>query len=114
MMKHLQQAQGDSIATTPKFNIPPRMRKSAASQVRETQYKPGAYSRLSRDDGRHKAVSASIETQKDMINRYAQDEGLDIYGYYVDDGYTGTNFKRPSWQRMMADIEGGKINIQLA
>ena len=73
-------------------------------------YNVGIYCRLSRDDG-DSGTSSSIKTQKDMLSKYVQDNGWAVFDFYVDDGYTGTNFNRPDFQRMIADIEAGKINM---
>ena len=43
-----------------------------------------------------------------MLRDFAEKNGMFQYEYYVDDGYTGRNFNRPSFQRMIADIEAGK------
>lgn len=66
------------------------------------------YCRLSLEDGGN-AESMSISNQKLMLAEYAERNGMFQYEYYVDDGYTGRNFNRPSFQRMIADIESGKI-----
>ena len=44
-----------------------------------------------------------------MLRDFAEKHGMFQYEYYVDDGYTGRNFNRPSFQRMIADIEAGKV-----
>ena len=44
-----------------------------------------------------------------MLRDFAEKHGMFQYEYYVDDGYTGRNFNRPAFQRMIADIEAGKI-----
>ncbi|GHU71361.1 hypothetical protein FACS1894184_18090 [Clostridia bacterium] len=72
----------------------------------------GIYLRLSRDDGVD-AESNSIGTQRMILQRYAKDHGFHIYQEYPDDGYTGTNFERPAFKRMIADIEDGKLGIVL-
>jgi hypothetical protein len=46
-----------------------------------------------------------------MLAKYAKDNGWVVFDYYVDDGYTGTNYNRPGFQRMIEDIEAGKINL---
>ena len=51
----------------------------------------------------------SISNQKIMLRDFAEKHGMFQYEYYVDDGYTGRNFNRPAFQRMIADIEAGKI-----
>ncbi|MDD6012973.1 MAG: recombinase family protein [Oscillospiraceae bacterium] len=67
------------------------------------------YCRLSRDDGKE-CESNSIESQKLMLARYAKEKGFENIRYYVDDGYTGTNFNRPDFKRMMDDVEAGYIS----
>lgn len=68
------------------------------------------YIRLSREDG-DKAESDSIGNQRKLITDYLKSkEDFILYDTYVDDGYTGTNFKRPAFQRMIEDIETGKVN----
>ena len=47
----------------------------------------------------------SISNQKIMLRDFAEKHGMFQYEYYVDDGYTGRNFNRPAFQRMIADIE---------
>ena len=72
-------------------------------------YNTALYMRLSRDDENY-GDSVSIETQRTILRKYAQDNGLNVVGEYVDDGWSGTNFERPAFQRMMDDVEAGKIN----
>lgn len=67
------------------------------------------YCRLSQDDG-NVGDSMSIQSQKAILEKYAREMGKVAYAFYVDDGYSGTNFQRPSFQRMIADIEDGKID----
>ena len=66
------------------------------------------YCRLSRDDGTD-AESNSISNQKSLLSRYAQEHGYTHPQFYVDDGWSGANFNRPSFHRMINDIEEGKI-----
>ena len=73
-------------------------------------YNAGIYCRLSKDDGKM-AESCSIETQRDMLTRYVREQGWNIYSVYIDDGFTGRNFERPDFKRMIADIEAGRINL---
>lgn len=68
-----------------------------------------SYNRLSREDG-DKMESDSIRNQKDLISDYAKQKGIRIVEEYVDDGYSGTNFDRPAFQRMMEDVKKKKIN----
>ncbi|MCM1061123.1 MAG: recombinase family protein [Eubacterium sp.] len=73
------------------------------------QYNTALYLRLSRDD-EQQGESGSISTQRDMLTQYCKEQNLRIVDEYVDDGWSGTNFDRPSFQRMIDDIEEGKIN----
>ena len=68
------------------------------------------YCRLSRED-EDSRESSSIQSQKEMLTDYAKSHSWRIYDYYIDDGYTGTNFNRPAFKRMIKDIEQKKINI---
>lgn len=66
------------------------------------------YIRLSREDG-DKEESDSVGNQRKLLTEYvAKKEDFILYDIYVDDGYSGTNFNRPSFQKMIADIEGWK------
>lgn len=68
------------------------------------------YIRLSREDG-DKEESDSVGNQRKLLTEYvAKKEDFILYDIYVDDGYSGTNFNRPSFQKMIADIEDGKVN----
>ena len=67
------------------------------------------YCRLSRDDG-SEGESNSIGNQKKLLKQYAKEHGFDNTRYYVDDGYTGTNFNRPGFQKMVEDIDLGYIS----
>ena len=66
------------------------------------------YCRLSRDDGMD-GESNSIVNQKTLLSQKAKEKGLIDTKFYVDDGYTGTNFNRPGFQQMLSDIEMGYI-----
>ena len=70
----------------------------------------GLYIRLSRDDLRA-GESMSVENQRIFLNNYAKEQGWSNVTEYVDDGYTGVNFDRPSFKRMMEDVKKQKINI---
>lgn len=72
-------------------------------------YLVGIYCRLSKDDGTDNE-SASIATQKSILADYVKKQGWHLAKTYVDDGYSGTNFQRPSFQNMIKDIESGLIN----
>ena len=75
-------------------------------------YKAALYMRLSKDDD-GTSESASIMTQRKMLRSYAADKGYLVFDEYVDDGWSGTNFDRPDFKRMIADIEAGKVNLVL-
>lgn len=66
------------------------------------------YCRLSKDDGQD-AESNSISNQKTFLAQKAKEYGLSDTRYYVDDGYTGTNFNRPGFQKLLEDIELGYV-----
>ncbi len=66
------------------------------------------YCRLSRDDGAE-GDSNSVANQKRLLQKYAKENSLGNTRFYVDDGYTGTNFNRPSFQKMIEDVEMGYV-----
>lgn len=66
------------------------------------------YTRLSRDD-ELQGDSNSIVNQKAILRKYAEDNGFINCEYFVDDGYSGTNFERPDWQRLMSLAEDGQV-----
>ena len=72
-------------------------------------YRVGIYTRLSKDDGTD-GESISIDTQKHLLTKYVQEQNWQIAEIYVDDGYSGTNFERPDFKRMLRDIEDNKID----
>lgn len=68
------------------------------------------YIRLSREDG-DKEESDSVGNQKKLLTDYVNGQNeLVLYDVYVDDGFTGTNFNRPAFKRMLKDIKAGKVN----
>ena len=67
------------------------------------------YCRLSRDDGQD-SESNSIANQKKMLSKFANENFLNNSRYYVDDGYTGTNFNRPGFQKLLEDINSGQVS----
>ncbi len=77
--------------------------------VGNSSFKVGIYIRLSRDDGN--IESDSIVSQRSLLNQYIKENNYNLADEYVDDGFTGTNFERPSFKRMINDIESGKINM---
>lgn len=72
-------------------------------------YNTALYMRLSRDDENY-GDSVSIETQRTILQQYARENDLHVVDEYVDGGWSGTNFERPSFRRMMDDVETGRIN----
>ncbi len=66
------------------------------------------YCRLSRDD-ELQGDSNSIKNQKAMLQKFANENGFDNTQLFVDDGYSGTNFDRPDWQRLLAMLDDGKV-----
>lgn len=81
---------------------------------RQTEEKITAlYERLSRDD-ELTGESNSIINQKAMLEEYAKQNGFSNLVHYTDDGFSGGNFERPSWKRMIADIENGKVGTVIA
>ena len=84
------------------------------SAAKQTEEKITAlYERLSRDD-ELAGDSNSILNQKTMLEDYAASKGFTNCVHYTDDGWSGGNFERPSWKRMLADIEAGKVGVVLA
>ncbi len=77
---------------------------------KQQHYKAALYCRLSVDDGNY-GGSVSIETQKVLLEQYCKDHSITDYTFYCDDGCSGTNFDRPSFQKMYNDIQSGKINM---
>ena len=86
----------------------------------QTKFYTAMYLRLSRDDsvkaeqgdyGTSKAESNSIGSQRELIRSFLNgQEDMELYDSYVDDGFSGSNFNRPEFKRMMEDIEAGRVN----
>ena len=72
----------------------------------------GIYCRLSEEDSRT-GESISIENQKLMLAKHVHDMGWTLKQVYQDDGFTGTNQKRPAFQQMIKDVQTGFINTIL-
>ncbi len=75
----------------------------------QQQNRAAIYCRLSVDDG--DGESMSIQNQRDMLTRFAKDNGFLVHKVYIDDGYSGTNFERPQFKQMIEDIENKLIDI---
>lgn len=67
------------------------------------------YCRLSQEDMRE-GNSVSIENQKNILQKYASDNGFHNCKVYVDDGYSGANFNRPAYKEMMYEVECGNVS----
>lgn len=80
--------------------------------MKRTSNNVAEYMRLSRDDGDDRE-SESISNQRQIINNYIESSNEDfvVVDEYIDDGYTGTNFNRPDFKRLLKDIEDGKIDV---
>lgn len=74
------------------------------------EYNAAIYIRLSKEDG-DREESESVTNQRKILKAFAKENKYKIYDEYVDDGYTGTNFNRPDFKRMIRDIENKKINM---
>ena len=74
------------------------------------EYNAAIYIRLSKEDG-DREESESVVNQRKILKAFAKENKYKIYEEYIDDGYTGTNFNRPSFKRMIKDIENKKINM---
>ena len=70
------------------------------------------YCRLSRDD-ENEGYSSSIMSQKQILGQYAKQNGLTNTEYFIDDGYSGTNFQRPGWQDLINRIENGEVSTNI-
>jgi DNA invertase Pin-like site-specific DNA recombinase len=73
-------------------------------------YNVAVYCRLSKDDD-NKAESSSISNQKIILTKYVEQQKWHIFDYYCDDGVSGTTFNRPDFNRMIEDVDNGKVNL---
>ena len=73
-------------------------------------YHVALYIRLSKED-ENEGPSESVTNQKSLLNEFVQQHRLSVYDTYIDDGWSGTNFDRPDFQRMLGDIEDRKVNM---
>ena len=76
-------------------------------------YNAGIYIRLSQEDKnkKYESDSESVVNQKQLLRNYCKKNNFNIYDEYVDDGYSGTNFDRPGFTKMIGDIKDKKINL---
>lgn len=70
----------------------------------------GIYLRLSKDDKNGSSESMSIANQRKLLEDFVKEKGWNLKETYIDDGYSGTNFERPDFKRMLKDIKRGYIN----
>ncbi len=77
--------------------------------MEQKMYKAACYCRLSDDDA-NDGMSVSVETQITIHKQYCKANQIQIVDFYCDDGYTGTNFDRPAFQRMLGDVRSKKVN----
>ena len=77
--------------------------------MKQKYYIAGLYYRLSQEDERQ-GESVSIENQRTMLRKYAEEHGFEIHDEYIDDGVSGTTFQRPEVQRLLDDAKTGIIN----
>ena len=73
-------------------------------------YHAALYIRLSKED-ESEGPSQSVQNQESLLREFVQQHRLIVYDTYIDDGWSGTNFDRPAFQRMIADIEAKKVNM---
>ena len=73
-------------------------------------YHAALYIRLSKED-ENEGPSESVTNQKSLLDEFVKNNRLSVYDVYIDDGYSGTDFDRPAFQRMIGDIEAGKVNM---
>ena len=76
-------------------------------------FKVGAYCRLSREDvDKGMDISESIKNQKSILTQYLEaNPGLELYDFYVDEDFTGQNFNRDDFERLLSDMESGRVNM---
>lgn len=74
----------------------------------ENQQYTVLYGRLSQEDERA-GESNSIQHQRTLLEKYAKEKGFENTIFLADDGYSGTNFERPSWKKIVEMIEAGQV-----
>ena len=77
--------------------------------MKQKTYIAGLYYRKSQEDERQ-GESVSIDNQRTILRKYAEEHGFEIHGEYIDDGVSGTTFERPEVQRLLDDAKTGVIN----
>lgn len=84
-----------------------------ARDMRQSEKTTAIYCRLSREDELANE-SNSISNQKSILSRFANEQKFKNIQFFIDDGYSGANFNRPDWQRMIALVESGQIGIEIS
>lgn len=79
--------------------------------INDKNYSVGLYIRLSREDENKTDVSESITNQKSLLLQYVKENNLRVYDIYIDDGYSGTTFDRPGFNRLIRDCENKLVNM---
>lgn len=101
---------GTIDATNPVLAVAPL--KEETEMLRATEKITALYCRLSQEDA-NEGDSNSITNQKDILLRYAKEHRFPNPTFFVDDGYSGTNYDRPGFQQMLSEIEAGKVVVVL-
>ena len=101
---------GTLEATNPVLAVAPL--KEETEMLRATEKITALYCRLSQEDA-NEGDSNSITNQKDILLRYAKEHRFPNPTFFVDDGYSGTNYDRPGFQQMLSEIEAGKVVVVL-
>lgn len=73
-------------------------------------YRAALYIRLSKED-ENDGPSESVNNQRSLLEEFVKQHGLTVFDTYIDDGWSGTGFDRPGFQRMLADIEAKRVNM---
>ncbi len=76
-------------------------------------YHAGLYIRLSKED-ENEGQSESVTNQLSLLTAFAAEHKLCVFDTYIDDGWSGTNFDRPAFRRLIADIEAKKVNMVIS
>ena len=101
---------GTIEATNPVLAVAPL--KEETEMLRATEKITALYCRLSQEDA-NEGDSNSITNQKDILLRYAKEHRFPNPTFFVDDGYSGTNYDRPGFQQILSEIEAGKVVVVL-
>ena len=89
-----------------------RKAQNAGEGARQIQWLVAIYIRLSREDGSDESYSVTNQRQRLMawFDAHAPEESMRLVDVYVDDGYTGTDSERDNFQRLLRDLDEGKVN----